>query len=57
MGIPPVHSTALPNKEVQLSSASSIMTCEMFMTWLAVLNCNLIVQVGVVILNIPVERS
>jgi len=45
------------NKEVHLSSANSIRTSEMFITWLAVWHCNLIVQVGVVNMNIPVERS
>jgi len=47
---------AYPNKDVQLSYANSIGTCEVFMNWLAVWNCNLIVQMGVVNLNIPVQK-
>jgi len=37
--------------------SSVVETCEVFMTWLASWNCNFIVQVDVVILNTPVEKS
>jgi len=46
----------IAKKEVQLSSEKSIRACEVFMTCLAVMDCNLIVQVGVVNLDISVER-
>jgi len=44
----------ITNMEVQLSSAR---TCEVFMTWLAIWDRNLIVQLGMVIMNTLVERS
>jgi len=39
------------SKKIQLSSANLIRTCEVFMTWFAVWDCNLIVKLGMVILN------
>jgi len=55
-----IRSVVVPHitkkKEVQLSSANLIRTCEVFMTRLAVRDCNLIVQVDVVILNILVVK-
>jgi len=47
----------ITNKEVQLNSTKSEVTWGVFMTRLAVWNCNLIVQVGVVNLTISLERS
>jgi len=63
MGIPSTLPTALwlyytyPNKDVPLSSTKCEVTCEVCMTRLAVWDCNLIVQMGMVNLNIPLERS